>query len=29
VIPDAFPLIVHEPNHSSFISDRQPTAILR
>jgi hypothetical protein len=29
VIPDAFPLIVREPNHSSFIADRQPTAILR
>src|SRR5438132_2397161 len=29
MIPDAFPLLVREPNHSTFISDRQQTAILR
>ena len=29
VIPDAFPLLVREPNHSTFISDRQQSAILR
>jgi hypothetical protein len=29
VIPDAFPLLVREPNHSTFISDRQQWAILR
>jgi hypothetical protein len=27
--PDAFPLLVREPNHSTFISDRQQSAILR
>src|SRR5262249_21645933 len=29
MIPDAFPLLVREQNHSSFISDRQQSAILR
>jgi hypothetical protein len=29
LIPDAFPLLVREPNHSTFISDRQQSAILR
>src|SRR5262249_27766261 len=29
IIPDAFPLLVREPNHSTFISDRQQSAILR
>src|SRR5262249_54229846 len=29
MIPDTFPLLVHEPNHSTFISDRQQAAILR
>src|SRR6266404_7920404 len=29
MIPDAFPLLVREPNHSTFISDRQQSAILR
>jgi hypothetical protein len=29
MIPDAFPLLVREPNHSAFISDRQQSAILR
>src|SRR5262249_19429787 len=29
MIPDAFPLLVREPNHSTFISDRQQAAILR
>ncbi len=29
MIPDAFPLRVREPNHSTFISDRQQSAILR
>src|SRR5215813_1991808 len=29
MIPDAFPLLVREPNHSTFISDRQQVAILR
>jgi hypothetical protein len=29
VIPDAFPLLVREPNHSTFIADRQQPAILR
>jgi hypothetical protein len=29
MIPDALPLLVREPNHSTFISDRQPSAILR
>src|SRR5262249_37326812 len=29
MIPDEFPLLVREPNHSTFISDRQQSAILR
>src|SRR5258708_2307698 len=29
MIPDAFPLLVREPNHSTFISDQQQWAILR
>src|SRR5215510_2475922 len=29
MIPDSFPLLVREPNHSTFISDRQQAAILR
>jgi DDE superfamily endonuclease len=29
IIPDAFPLLVRELNHSTFISDRQQAAILR
>jgi hypothetical protein len=29
MIPDAFPLLVRESNHSTFISDRQQSAILR
>jgi hypothetical protein len=29
MIPDAFPLLVREPNHSTFISDRQQSAILK
>jgi hypothetical protein len=29
MIPDAFPLLVREPNHPTFISDRQQSAILR
>jgi hypothetical protein len=29
MIADAFPLLVREPNHSTFISDRQQAAILR
>ena len=29
MIPDAFPLLVREPNHSTFISDRQQSTILR
>ena len=29
MIPDTFPLLVREPNHSAFISDRQQPAILR
>jgi len=29
MIPDAFPLLVREPNHSTFISDREQSAILR
>jgi hypothetical protein len=29
MIPDTFPLLVGEPNHSAFISDRQRSAILR
>ena len=29
MIPDAFPLQVREPNHSSFIADRQQSEILR
>src|SRR5262249_8217742 len=29
MIPDAFPLLVREPNHSTVISDRQQSAILR
>jgi hypothetical protein len=29
MIPDALPLLVREPNHSTFISDRQQPAILR
>jgi hypothetical protein len=29
MIPDAFPLLIGEPNHSAFISDRQRSAILR
>jgi hypothetical protein len=29
MISDAFPLLVREPNHSTFISDRQQSAILR
>ena len=29
MIPDTFPLLVREPNHSAFISDRQRPAILR
>jgi len=29
MIPDTFPLLVCEPNHSTFISDRQQPAILR
>jgi hypothetical protein len=29
MIPDAFPLLVGEPNHSAFISDQQRSAILR
>ena len=29
MIPDALPLLVPEPNHSTFISDRQQSAILR
>src|SRR3989442_452184 len=28
VLPDAFPLLVREPNHSTFISDRKLSAIL-
>jgi len=27
MIPDAFPLLVREPNRSTFISDRQQAAI--
>jgi hypothetical protein len=29
MIPDAFPLLVREPNHSTLLSDRQQSAILR
>src|SRR5262249_19153629 len=29
MIPDAFPLLAREPNHSTFILDRQQSAILR
>jgi hypothetical protein len=29
MIPNALPLLVREPNHSTFISDRQQSAILR
>jgi hypothetical protein len=29
MIPDALPLLVPEPNHSTFLSDRQQSAILR
>ena len=29
MIPDTFPFLVREPNHSAFISDRQQPAILR
>src|SRR5216684_400114 len=29
MIPDALPLLVREPNHSTFTSDRQQSAILR
>jgi hypothetical protein len=29
MIPDALPLLVSEPNHSTFLSDRQHSAILR
>jgi hypothetical protein len=29
VIPDALPLLVPEPNHSTFLPDRQQSAILR
>jgi hypothetical protein len=29
MIPDAFPLLVREPNHSTFISDRQRFMDLR
>jgi hypothetical protein len=29
MIPDAFPVPVREPNHLTFIADRQPSAILR
>ena len=29
MIPDAFPLPVREPNHSTFIADRQQPVILR
>jgi hypothetical protein len=29
MIPDAFPLPVREPNHSTFIADRQQSVILR
>jgi hypothetical protein len=29
MIPDAFPLPVREPNHSTFIADRQQLVILR
>jgi hypothetical protein len=29
MIPDAFPLLVREPNHSTFISDQQQSTILR
>ena len=29
MIPDAFPLLVCEPNHSAFIADRQQSVILR
>jgi hypothetical protein len=28
-IPDALPLLVREPNHSTLLSDRQQSAILR
>jgi len=29
MIPDALPLFVRESNHSTFITDRHPLAILR
>src|ERR1700745_2362803 len=29
MMPDAFPLLVREPNHSPLIADRQQPAILR
>jgi hypothetical protein len=29
MIPDALPLPVREPNHSTFIADRQQPVILR
>src|SRR5262249_50758994 len=29
MIPDALPLLVPEPNHSTLLSDRQQSAILR
>jgi hypothetical protein len=29
MFPDAFPLLVAEPNHSTFIADRDRSAILR
>jgi hypothetical protein len=29
MFPDAFPLLVAEPNHSTFIADRDRPAILR
>jgi hypothetical protein len=29
MFPDAFPLLVAEPNHSTFIADRERSAILR
>jgi hypothetical protein len=29
MIADAFPLLVPQPNHSTFIADRSQSAILR
>jgi hypothetical protein len=29
VIPDTFPFRIKQPNHSIFIADRLPAAILR